>query len=212
MNAQLNAELDNALQCLLETYHLALEFGDEEWQNPRTYLEMACKLLTTKENAKRMDDAIEVAKEQATVEDFEKEYHNQLHVRLSKKYDPKKSSDFKNFKQQLLQIAQAMEQDGEAAAGSNATRIESDDFVMESEINVYDPLTKQRMQNPVRNTLCNHHYERSSILEAIQINKRLRCPVAGCSNNVYVIQKHLVDDNVFKIRLQKMQEAEADDE
>ncbi|XP_023306579.2 E3 SUMO-protein ligase NSE2-like [Lucilia cuprina] len=211
MNAQLNAELDNALQCLLETYQLAQEFGDEEWKNPRTYLEMACKLLTTKENAKRMDDALEVAKEQANVEDFEKEYQNQLNVRLSKKYDVKKSSDFKNFKQQLLQIAQAMEQDSEAAAGNNATRIESDDFVMESEINVYDPLTKQRMQNPVRNTLCKHHYERSSILEAIKINKRLRCPVAGCFNKEYVIQQHLVDDNVFKIRLQKMQEAEDDE-
>ncbi|XP_065370476.1 E3 SUMO-protein ligase NSE2-like [Calliphora vicina] len=211
MNAKLNAELDNALQCLLETYHLALEFGDEESQNHQTYLDLADKLLSTKENAKRMDDAIEVAKEQGTLEDFEHEYQQQLNTRLSKKYDVKKCSDFKNFKQQLLQIAQAMEQECEVATGSNATRVESDDFVMESEINVFDPLTKQRMQNPVRNTLCNHHYEKSAILEAIQINKRLRCPVAGCGNKAFVIQQHLVDDNMFKIRLQKMQDLEAED-
>ncbi|KAM7346136.1 E3 SUMO-protein ligase NSE2-like [Cochliomyia hominivorax] len=208
MNAQLNGELDNALQCLLETYQLSFEFGDEESKNPQMYLDMAEKLLKVKENAKRMDDALEVAKEQGTIESFENEYQQQLQTRLSKKYDVKKYSEYKNFKQQLMQITETMNEEAAVASGSKATRVEEDDFVMESEINVYDPLTKQRMQNPVRNTKCNHHYEKSSILEAIQINKRLKCPVAGCGNKEFVRQQDLVDDNRFKIRLQKMLETE----
>lgn len=169
---------------------------------------MAAQLITTKENAKRSDEALEMAKEQRTTEDFEQEYQQQLQTRLAKKYDVKKTAEYKNFKQQLLQIQQEMQEADESASGSKTSRVEDDDFVMESEINVYDPLTKQRMQNPMRNTMCNHHYEKAAILEAIQINKRLRCPVAGCGNKQFVIQQHLVDDNMFKIRLQKMAERE----
>lgn len=226
MSAQLNAEIDNALQCLLETYNIGLEFGGEskcvyiqkttfvilyavlfgiEANDMNIFQGYAVKLLTIKENAKRMNQAMEVAKDQSTTEDFERELQNQLQTVHCKKFDAKKSSDFKTFKQQLMQIA-ANANCGEVSG--NTTRIESDDFVMESEINVFDPLTKQRMQNPVRNTLCNHHYEKSSILEAIHLNRALRCPVAGCGNKTPVTQKHLVDDSMFKMRLQRMQDAE----
>lgn len=188
----------NTILCVLPT----------DTKNPRKFLDMAAELIQIKENAKRMDEALDVAKEQNTTESFEKEYEQQVQMRLAKKFDVKKCSEFKNFKQQLQQIADTL---NENANTSITSRVESDDFVMESEINIYDPLTKQRMQNPVRNTQCNHHYEKSSILEAIQINKRLRCPVAGCGNKEFVIQQHLVDDNPFKIRLQRMLEAEEED-
>lgn len=179
-----------------------------ESRNPRTFQQMAEKLLIAKENAKRMDEATEVAKEQGTTEDFEKQYQEQLQTRMAKKYNVQKCPEYKNFLQQLAQIVEATIQANDVASTSHATRVESDDFVMESEINVFDPLTKQRMQNPVRNSICKHHYEKSSILEAIHINKRLRCPVAGCGNKNFVLQQHLIDDNMFKIRLQKMQETE----
>lgn len=170
---------------------------------------MAAELIQIKENAKRMDEALVMAKEQSTTEAFEQEYEQQVQTRLTKKFDVKKCAEFKKFKQELLQIVETL--NGNANT-STSSRVESDDFVMESEINVYDPLTKQRMQNPVRNTLCNHHYEKSSILEAIKMTKRLRCPVAGCGNKEFVIQQHLVDDNPFKIRLQKMLENEEEED
>ncbi|TMW40122.1 hypothetical protein DOY81_014800 [Sarcophaga bullata] len=187
MSVQFNAEIENALQ---------------KSRNTEMYLNMAAQLLSTKETAKRTDEALEVSKEQRTIEDFEKEYDQQLQTRLSKKYDPRKCADYKSFKQQLMQIAESY--CDEEASGSNRTHMETDDFVMEGEINVFDPLTKKRMTNPVRNTLCSHHYEKSSILEAINSSAGLRCPVAGCGNKQAVKQQHLVDDNVFKIRLQKL--------
>lgn len=165
------------------------------------YLNLAAQLLSTKETAKRTDEALEVSKEQRTKEDFEREYDQQLQMRLSKKYDSRKCPEYKSFKQQLMQIAQSY---SDEASGSNTTHLETDDFIMEGEINVFDPLTKQRMTNPVRNTLCNHHYEKSSILEAINISAGLRCPVAGCGNKQAVKQQHLVEDKVFKIRLQEL--------
>lgn len=165
------------------------------------YLNLAAQLLSTKDMAKRADEALEISKEQRTKEDFEKEYDQQLQQRLTKKYNSRKCAEYISFKQQLMQIAQSRDAE---ASGSNPTHMETDDFVMESEINVFDPLTKQRMTNPVRNTLCNHHYEKSSILEAININKGLRCPVAGCGNKQAVKQQHLVDDNAFKMRLQEL--------
>ncbi|XP_013100725.2 E3 SUMO-protein ligase NSE2 [Stomoxys calcitrans] len=204
MNVQLKTDLENARQCLLETYHLALTYGDPETHNTEKYLELAAKLSQINETAKRHDEALEAAKESRTIDDFAKEYNNQVSKLEAKKYNPKNSSEYKSFRDQITQMQSL--QDGDAG------RVECDEFVMESEINVFDPLTKQRMKNPVRNTQCGHHYEKSHILEAIQINKRLRCPVAGCGNKNFVEQKHLKDDNLFKVRLQKIAEQEAAEE
>lgn len=151
---------------------------------------------------------MELAKESRTLDEFEREHAKHLDILQKKKYDAKKTSEYKQFKEQALLIRMAV---GNAEAATS-TRVESDDFVMESEINVFDPLTKQRMKNPVRNTLCGHHYEKSCILEAIQINGRLKCPVAGCGNKQFVTSQHLKDDPMFKVRLQQMAEQEDDDD
>lgn len=144
------------------------------------------------------------------MDEFVNEYKQQIQCREQKKYNPKNTSDFKHFREQILQMQSL--QDDSGASGSGATsRVECDEFVMESEINVFDPLTKQRMRNPVRNAICKHHYEKSSILEAISLNKRLRCPVAGCGNKEFVKQQHLMDDNLFKMRLQKLAEQETEE-
>lgn len=37
-----------------------------------------------------------------------------------------------------------------------------------------DPLTKQPIRNPVRNTRCGHVYDKSSIISALRQNPRLR--------------------------------------
>lgn len=37
-----------------------------------------------------------------------------------------------------------------------------------------DPLTKQPLQNPVRNKICNHIYGRDSVMQSLQQNPRLR--------------------------------------
>lgn len=37
-----------------------------------------------------------------------------------------------------------------------------------------DPITKNRLVNPVRNRICNHVYEKRSLEESIMINPRMR--------------------------------------
>ncbi|XP_075165487.1 E3 SUMO-protein ligase NSE2-like [Haematobia irritans] len=211
MNAQLKADLENARQCLLETYNLALTFGPPESHDTEKFLELAAKLSQINENGKIHEKALEAAKESSsTLDDFQKDYKQQIEKLETKKYNPKTSSEFKNFRQLITQMCDLQSGNNDSVGGTSRT--ESDDLVMESEINIYDPITKQRMTNPVRNTLCGHHYEKSHILEAIQINKRLRCPVAGCGNKQFVQGQHLKDDNLFKARLQRIADQESDED
>ncbi|XP_061394611.1 E3 SUMO-protein ligase NSE2-like [Musca vetustissima] len=212
MNAQLKSDLENARQCLLDTYNLALTFGGPDTQNPETYLNLAADLCVINEQFKRHEASLECAKEARTTSEFVEEYQKQQQNKENKKYNAKNTSEFKNFRDQLMQIKNLQDEANASVSGAGQQRVECDEFVMESEINVYDPITKQRMSNPVKNTLCGHHYEKCHILEAISVNKRLRCPVAGCGNKQFVQQQHLVDDNLFKVRLQKMAEQEEEEE
>ncbi|KAF7632322.1 SP-RING-type domain-containing protein [Meloidogyne graminicola] len=49
-----------------------------------------------------------------------------------------------------------------------------------------DPITKKRIQEPVKNSICGHVYERESIIEHIRFQKSRRqlyqCPVQRCTN------------------------------
>ena len=67
-------------------------------------------------------------------------------------------------------------------------------------INTIDPITRLEMKDPVRNTLCGHTYERSSITQLISINPRQKCPMAGCANKTPVSQNNLiVNSDVLKL-------------
>lgn len=61
--------------------------------------------------------------------------------------------------------------------------------------NVIDPISKQRMTDPVKNTECGHSYEKSVVLQLIKKNPRTRCPMVGCSATSYIDRKHLVPDD-----------------
>uniref|UniRef100_A0A0P4VUE0 E3 SUMO-protein ligase NSE2 n=1 Tax=Scylla olivacea TaxID=85551 RepID=A0A0P4VUE0_SCYOL len=46
-----------------------------------------------------------------------------------------------------------------------------------------DPISKKRMTDPVRNKICNHIYDRSSITTMISRSKHtFKCPAIGCGN------------------------------
>ncbi|XP_034188458.1 E3 SUMO-protein ligase NSE2 [Osmia lignaria lignaria] len=70
-------------------------------------------------------------------------------------------------------------------------------------INVIDPITKKRIVDPVKNTICGHTYDRDSITEILKCNKKTRCPVVGCKNNEFVKLSHLRVDIVTKTYLEK---------
>lgn len=70
-------------------------------------------------------------------------------------------------------------------------------------INVIDPISKKRIVDPVKNTLCGHTYDRDSITQILNINKKTRCPVVGCKSKEFVLLSHLRTDIVTKTYLEK---------
>lgn len=57
-----------------------------------------------------------------------------------------------------------------------------------------DPITKLPLQNPCRNRNCGHVYGMDSIVEALQTNQRMRCPIMGCGNRQRIQLSDLVPD------------------
>lgn len=62
-----------------------------------------------------------------------------------------------------------------AAGTSQQNPTEDGDIEMEdSIIPELDPITKKRLKIPVRNKICNHIYEKNSIVESLKISRNLR--------------------------------------
>ncbi|XP_076673998.1 E3 SUMO-protein ligase NSE2 [Andrena cerasifolii] len=70
-------------------------------------------------------------------------------------------------------------------------------------INVIDPISKKRIVDPVKNSICGHTYDRESITEILKINKKTRCPVVGCKSKEFVTLAHLRTDIVTRAYLEK---------
>lgn len=90
---------------------------------------------------------------------------------MNSKCDPKIAPEYKKFVNKIKAIKLPVI---DKPGPSDTNRVESEDLVMESHISDIDPLTKKRMVNPVRNKVCGHYYEKSTIIEALKINSRLR--------------------------------------
>lgn len=70
-------------------------------------------------------------------------------------------------------------------------------------INVIDPISKTRIVDPIKNTVCGHTYDRESITQMLKINKKTRCPVVGCKSRDFVTLAQLRPDIVTKAYLEK---------
>lgn len=70
-------------------------------------------------------------------------------------------------------------------------------------INVIDPISKKRIVDPVKNSVCGHTYDRESITEILKINKKTRCPVIGCRSKEFVALANLRTDIVTRAYLEK---------
>ncbi|XP_043254216.1 E3 SUMO-protein ligase NSE2-like [Colletes gigas] len=70
-------------------------------------------------------------------------------------------------------------------------------------VNIIDPITKKRMEDPVKNMKCGHTYERATITQILKINKKTKCPVAGCKSQEFVTLEQLRADIATKTYLEK---------
>ena len=63
------------------------------------------------------------------------------------------------------------------------------------QVSTLDPVTNQTMTDPVKNTICGHSYERSSITRLMQ-KPGMICPAIGCM--VPLKNAELVEDETLK--------------
>lgn len=72
-----------------------------------------------------------------------------------------------------------------------------------------DPITKRPLERPCRNTLCGHIYGMDTMVESLQTNPRIRCPVIGCANKQHIRVEDLVLDPDLsrKLHLQRANNA-----
>lgn len=59
------------------------------------------------------------------------------------------------------------------AASSQAAN-DDDDMGIQQVFSEFDPITKRRLENPVRNKICKHVYEKNSVEQLLLQNPRLR--------------------------------------
>ena len=70
--------------------------------------------------------------------------------------------------------------------------------------NLKCPITGAFMENPVRNMVCGHVYEKKAILEHIRKDKQRRCPLPGCRNtNVAKEQLEQDRETILLVRREK---------
>ncbi|OWR49078.1 E3 SUMO-protein ligase NSE2 [Danaus plexippus plexippus] len=90
---------------------------------------------------------------------------------------------------------------------------ESDVAITQTEEAFIDPLTMRVIQDPVRNTLCGHVYEREAIIAHIRgRKKKTLCPVVGCRNTEPLRVEQLVPDEDIRLRVTQMLNRSVDNE
>lgn len=59
-------------------------------------------------------------------------------------------------------------------APSTQAANDDDDMGVQQAFSEFDPITKRRLENPVRNKICKHVYEKNSVEQLLLQNPRLR--------------------------------------
>lgn len=94
-------------------------------------------------------------------------------------------------------------------------KMEEDDVIMAEggpQINLKCPITGTLMEDPYRNSVCGHVYEKEAILNHLKKDRMKRCPVAGCSTSRIteeMLRQDLVTAN--QIRREKVRQQRARD-
>lgn len=112
----------------------------------------------------------------------------------------------KRYKEFIAHTASILDVDG--LPGGPSVHSEDEEMQMEEAIQDMDPITKRPLEVPVRNKLCKHVYEKSSIEQLIRTNPRTRCPVMGCAAMQYVTLADLQEDEKLRqaLMLQRQRE------
>lgn len=121
---------------------------------------------------------------------------------------PEDHEQYRKFRKEVWDVHHA----GEAMPGQ-----EDDEIVMTEEgglhlLNATCPMTAKPiadLQSPLRSSVCQHIYDRESILAYIRSRMRVPCPVAGCRNN-HLQGDQLFADHTLKVDIERMRHQQTD--
>ncbi|XP_031620495.1 E3 SUMO-protein ligase NSE2-like [Contarinia nasturtii] len=199
---------DNILASLHKTMGLALKYGDTEDADVEKYKEMAKSVCKLEHGFILGHDIVKEAAKQATVETFDQvleEHRNESHPKF-KPQNSKRYTDFVKKAQRMVDVDRA-----DVSQFSQSVNISLDDDKAQTEqlIPDIDPITKEKLERPVRNRHCNHIYGLISVQQSIQRNSRFRCPIVGCASKRYVQLDDLIEDDELATRLAKQRKSQS---
>lgn len=188
-------QTDAFFECLQKTMKLTAKYGDTSMKDIGKFTEMAKMVCAAETDCQRMQVITSEFDDFENVDQFNERLCQLENTTIA---DPTESVRFKQFERNARLILLSDEEFSQA--GSN--RVESDDFIMEDVVCDIDPITKGPLENPVRNKICGHIYGKTSIVESLKMNQRLRCPSMGCRNKKHIRVNDLVDDFEYARKLQ----------
>lgn len=191
---------DNILSSLHDTLEMALKYGDPEDYNIEKYKEMVKVVCKIEHGCLIGGDIVKEAAKLSSIEAFDQALADSLNESQPKfkAQSSKRYLDFMKKAQQMIRIER-----GDDANVSQSSQMQMDEDISQPNevISDIDPITKKRLENPVRNKHCRHIYGYQSVLQSLQRNSRLRCPIVGCANKKFVEMSDLIEDEDLVVRL-----------
>lgn len=200
MEHDTNREIDQVKRALENTIKIISEV--KELDNHESYLDQYANLvediLKTEENLNLHMSSFQMASAVQTIQEFDQAYASE--VRSTQRRGVKDTAQYAEMIQTAKDFFTIAS--GEELATVNTTTVD-EDLAIEENIPTVDPLTKGPLTNPVKNKICGHIYEKSSMTKAIE-QGNIRCPQMGCMNKQIIALGHLQDDHALKMKLAAM--------
>ncbi|XP_055310611.1 E3 SUMO-protein ligase NSE2-like [Sitodiplosis mosellana] len=198
---------DNILKSLHNTLDIALKYGDAVDADVEKYKEMAKSVCKIEHGFLLGHDIVKEAAKQGSVETFDQvleDHRDESHP----KFKPQTSKRYTDFVKKAQRLVDVERDDASQASQDVDMTIDLDSSQVQEHIPDIDPITKQKLERPVRNKHCNHIYGFNSVQQSIQQNARLRCPIVGCPNKKHVQMSDLIEDEELATRLAKQRKTQ----
>lgn len=202
--AQSTQMIETLDDCFLKTADNIMKYYVDEEERKKTLKELRSILKENCSESARIV-AINQIKEQLeltfdpeakNIEEITKEYKEATsNIQID-------SSEYNRLVEYDRQI-EALHQANKAAPNNELDDSDTDLRLTGRDINVIDPISKTRMIDPVKNTVCGHVYDKGSLIAMLQKNKNTRCPVVGCTSMDYIDLNQCRTDIVTKAYLER---------
>jgi len=184
---ELMRELENARNCLTD---VAIAFEEEEnREKVKEFEQCFIAYLMDEDDIATHIQVLEEAKQRRMDNDLAEFMKTRL-KELKKKKNPTdylKKKKFIDFKTKIWMKVHPDEEPDESLLGGK-----EDVLLVSQDINTKCPLTAQVMEEPVKNSVCGHSYDKKAVIQYIHQKQRdghrikrnrveVSCPVAGCS-------------------------------